>query len=53
MARQPRWSAPGHLHQVLQRGVAGTPIFRDVQDYEAFVDALRLASIEYRIAIHA
>ena len=53
MARLPRWSAPGHLHQVLQRGVAGTPIFRDVQDYEAFVDALRLASTEHRVAIHA
>ena len=53
MARLPRWSAPGHLHQVLQRGVAGTPIFRDAQDCAAFVDALRLASTEHRVAIHA
>ena len=53
MARLPRWSAPGHLHQVLQRGVAGTPIFRDARDYAAFVDALRLASTEHHVAIHA
>ena len=53
MARLPRWSAPGHLHQVLQRGVAGMPIFRDAQDYAAFIDALRLASTEHRVAIHA
>lgn len=53
MARLPRWSAPGQLHQVLQRGVAGTPLFRDAQDYAAFIDALRLASTEHRVAIHA
>lgn len=53
MARLPRWSAPGQLHQVMQRGVAGTPIFRDAQDYLAFLDALRLAALDHRVAIHA
>ena len=53
MARLPRWSAPGHLHQVLQRGVAGAAIFRDAQDYTAFADALHSAAAEHRVAIHA
>ena len=53
MARLPRWSAPGQLHQVLQRGVAGTVIFRDAQDHAAFIDALRSASADHRVAIHA
>ena len=53
MARLPRWAAPGLLHQVLQRGVAGSAIFRDAQDHIDFLDALRLASAEHRVAIHA
>ena len=53
MARLPRWSVPGYLHQVSQRGVAGTAIFRDAHDHAAFIDALRLASTEHRVAIHA
>lgn len=53
MARLPRWSAPGHLHQVLQRGVADAAIFRDTQDYAAFVSALRSAAADHRVAIHA
>ena len=53
MARLPRWSAPGHLHQVLQRGVAGSAIFRDAQDHADFLDGLRLAAAEHRVAVHA
>ena len=53
MARLPRWSVPGHLHQVSQRGVAGTAMFHDAHDHADFLDALRSASTEHRVAIHA
>ena len=53
MARLPRLSVAGHLHQVRQRGNNGETVFRDAGDYRAFLCALDDAAAAQRVAIHA
>jgi len=40
MPRQPRLDAPGTLHHVMGRGIAGTKIFRKDTDPEDFLSRL-------------
>jgi putative transposase len=51
MARLPRLVVPHQPHLVLQYGIE--PIFRDVEDYSAFLAWLREAARLFKVAIHA
>lgn len=53
MARLPRLVIPEHLHHLIQRGIAGTDLFRDQADYEFFYQCLKNAAKQFQIAIHA
>lgn len=53
MARQPRLVIPGETHYVVQQALAGQPAFRDQDDYKTYLDWLRLASRQFKVAIHA
>ena len=53
MARLPRLSIAGQLHQVMQRGTNGEAIFRDDEDCRAFLQALQDAAATHRVALHA
>jgi putative transposase len=53
MARLPRLALAGELHHVGLRGHNGAPVFIDDADRQAFLDMLRLAAAEHRVAIHA
>ncbi len=48
MARKPRVHFPGAFYHVIARGNRGQKIFRDVQDYERYLDFLR----EYKNRFH-
>jgi len=53
MARLPRLSAPGRLHQLIQRGNNGQPVFHDDEDREGFLRLLAEAAAVGEVAIHA
>ena len=40
MPRQPRLDAPGALHHVMGRGIAGIKIFRNTEDRKDFLERL-------------
>lgn len=53
MARLPRLVVPGQPHHVMQRGNDRQLIFRDIEDYEAFLRWLGAAAKQFQVAIHA
>ena len=53
MARLARLCVAGQLHQVLQRGHDGEAVFRDADDYRAYLAALRDAATLHRVDVHA
>jgi putative transposase len=53
MARQARLVVPGQAHFVIQRGHSGRVVFVDDDDRRQFLDALREASAEHRVSVHA
>lgn len=52
MARLPRLAVAGHAHHVLQRGHSRQAIFLGDQDRLAYLDALREAAANLRVAVH-
>ncbi len=53
MARLPRLVVPHHLHHVVARGNNDQAVFLDETDYRQFLDWLREAAQQHRVAIHA
>lgn len=53
MARQPRLSAPGYPHHVVQRGNNRQEVFRDAADCERYLTLLAELSAATSIAVHA
>lgn len=53
MARLPRLVVPNHLHHVVARGNNGQAVFLDDADHQQFLDWLRDAAQQQRVAIHA
>ena len=53
MARQPRLTAAGYPHHVIQRGNNRQPIFLDDADRRQFLDILRTQARELGVALHA
>jgi len=52
MARLPRLSIAGELHYIVQRGHNRQPVFVDDHDRQQFMQALRDASADHRLALH-
>lgn len=52
MARLPRLVVAGHLHHVVARGNNEQSVFIDDTDYQHFLQCLRDAARQYRVAIH-
>lgn len=53
MARLPRLIVPGQPHHVIQTGNNDQLIFHATEDYQSFLDWLRAAAKQYKVAIHA
>lgn len=53
MARLPRFSPTGLPALVLQRGNNRQPVFLRPEDYEFYLDCLRMAAREHDLAVHA
>ncbi|RJG02330.1 transposase [Noviherbaspirillum sedimenti] len=53
MARLPRLVVPHQPHHVIQRGNDRQAIFRDDEDYRAFLKWLREAARQFKVALHA
>lgn len=53
MARLPRLVVPQQPHHVIQRGIDRQAIFRDDEDYAAFLKWLREAARQFKVALHA
>ncbi len=53
MPRGPRLDAPGVLHHVMVRGMEGRALFRDDQDYQAWVDRLAAVAEASRLTVLA
>lgn len=53
MARLPRLVVPNQLHHVIAQGHNDQPVVRDDADYHAFLNWLREAAQQSRVAIHA
>jgi putative transposase len=53
MARLPRLVVPNQAHHILQRGNDRQAIFRDADDYAAFLAWLRDAARQFKVALHA
>jgi putative transposase len=53
MARLPRLVIPHQPHHVIQRGNDRQLIFRDINDYVVFLDWLREAAKQFKVAVHA
>lgn len=53
MARLPRLAVAGHLHLLMQRGHNGQAVFTDADDRIDYLQQLRSAALEHRVAIHA
>lgn len=52
MARLPRLVVAHHLHHVVARGNNDQSVFIDDTDYQQFLDWLRDAARQYRVAVH-
>lgn len=52
MARLPRLALAGLPHHVIQRGHNRQPVFLDDEDRRAYLDALREAAANLRVAVH-
>lgn len=53
MARLPRLVVPNYPHHIIQSGNDRQPIFRDAEDYAAFLRWLRDAARQFKVAVHA
>jgi putative transposase len=53
MARLPRLVVPNQPHHLIQRGNDRQLIFRETDDYSAFLSWLREAAKQFKVAIHA
>lgn len=53
MARLPRLVVPHQPHYIIQQGIDGQSIFRDEEDYAAFLKWLREAARQFKVALHA
>lgn len=53
MARLPRLTVPGYPHLIVQRGNNRQPIVLDDEDRRVFLDHLRAAARDHRVALHA
>jgi putative transposase len=53
MARLARLAVAGHVHQLIQRGNNGQPVFIDRADREAYLRLLREAAVANDVALHA
>lgn len=53
MARLPRLIIPQHPHHVIQQGIDHQKVFRDDEDYAAFLKWLREAARQFKVALHA
>lgn len=53
MARLPRLVVPNQPHHVIQQGHDNQIVFRDTDDYVAFINWLREGSRQFKVAIHA
>lgn len=53
MARLPRLALPDLPHHVIQRGHNRQPVFIDDEDRRAYLDALREAAAQNKVAVHA
>jgi putative transposase len=53
MARLARLAVAGGLHHVALRGHNGAALFTDDEDRRSFLEALRHAAREHRVAVHA
>ncbi|MGH8808586.1 MAG: transposase [Noviherbaspirillum sp.] len=53
MARLPRLVIPNQAHHILQSGNDRQAIFRDADDYAAFLAWLREAARQFKVALHA
>ena len=53
MARLPRLIIPFQPHYVIARGNNGQPIFHESADYVAFLEWLRMAAKNFKVAVHA
>jgi putative transposase len=53
MARLPRLVVPNQPHHIIQSGNDRQTIFRDAEDYTAFLQWLKDASRQFKVAIHA
>ncbi|WP_292934278.1 transposase [Noviherbaspirillum sp.] len=53
MARLPRLVVPHQPHHIIQSGTDRQPIFRDADDYSAFLRWLREAARQFKVAVHA
>src|SRR6476661_1304758 len=53
MARLHRLVVPHHLHYLVQQGNDRQSIFRDTDDYVAFLNWLKEATRQFAVAVHA
>lgn len=53
MARLPRLIVPSQPHHIIQTGNNNQDVFRDSEDYQAFLGWLGTAAKTYKVAIHA
>lgn len=53
MARLPRLALDGHAHWLIQRGLAGRPVFTDASDRADYLAALQEAAAHHRVKLHA
>lgn len=53
MARLPRLVVPNQPHHIIQSGNDRQPVFRDDEDFSAFLRWLREAAKQFGVAIHA
>jgi putative transposase len=53
MARLPRLVVPHLPHHIIQNAIDSLAVFRDADDYNAFLKWLREAARQFKVAIHA
>jgi putative transposase len=53
MARLPRLVVPHQPHYIIQQGIDRQLVFRDEEDYAAFLKWLREAARQFKVALHA
>jgi len=53
LARQPRFTVPGHPHHLIQRGNNRQPVFMDDEDRLVWLELLHAHAAEHQVAVHA